>query len=83
MRLDMLEEGRGLRPIQRLFATIIKKLGGNFMPPPVIILSYRRELFGKQFVKAEQQALREATYWSKADAELMAAFVSSQNACRY
>lgn len=83
MRLEMLEEGRSLRPLQRLLAYGVKKLGGNFMPPPVIVLSYRREIFGKPFGKLEHQSLRETQFWSKADAELMAAFVASQNACRY
>lgn len=83
MRLEMLEEGKGLRPVQRLLALLIKKMGGNFMPPPVIVLSYRRQMFGKPFAVVEQESLRGTTFWNKAEAELMAAFVASQNACRY
>lgn len=83
MRLNILEEGRGLRPLQKLQAHIIKKLSGNFMPPPVIVLSYKRNLFGKRFGPLEQKSLRKTTFWNKAEAELMAAFVAKQNECRY
>ncbi|MEM7118367.1 MAG: hypothetical protein AAF614_38440 [Chloroflexota bacterium] len=83
MRLEMLEEGKGLRPVQRLLALLIKKMGGNFMPPPVIVLSYRRHMFGKPFGALEHESLRGITFWSKGEAELMAAFVASQNACCY
>lgn len=83
MRFKILEEGRGLRPIQRLIALGIKKANGNFMPPPVIILSYKKHLFGKAFGVVEQGSLRGNTFWSKGEAELMAAFVASENACRY
>ena len=83
MRLEMLEEGKGLRPVQRLLALLIKKMGGNFMPPPVIVMSYRRHMFGKPFGALEQEAMRGTTFWNKGEAELLAAFVASQNACRY
>ena len=83
MRLEMLEDGRGLRPVQWLISRAIKKLGGNFLPPPVIVLSYRREIFGKPFSKMLHKALHGTVYWTKADAELMAAFVANQNACKY
>ena len=83
MRLKMLEDGRGLRPVQWLISRVVKKLSGNFVPPPMIVLSYRREIFGKPFCQVLHKALHGTAYWAKADAELMAAFVSNQNVCKF
>lgn len=83
MRLKMLEDGRGLRPIQWLISRIVKLMSGNFLAPPIIVASYRREIFGKPFATVVEKSMRGMTYWSKDETELMAAFVARRNACRF
>lgn len=78
MRLKILHDG--YRPIQKL---IIKALFGKQIPGPVAVMSYRREMGGKYLGDFFQQKMRSQTSWSKGDAELFAAFVSSLQECRY
>lgn len=78
MRLKILHEG--YRPIQKL---LIRFLFGKTIPGPVAVMSYRREMGGKHLGAFFQQKMRSQTSWSKGDAELFAAFVSSLQECRY
>lgn len=83
MRLDILEQGRGLRPLQRLQLVPIRMITKGFIPGPLIVCSYRRGLFGKAFAEALQEALREQMAWKLGEVELFAAFVSKQHQCAY
>jgi hypothetical protein len=81
MRLKILEKGH--RPVQKLFLALIRILSGGSVPGPILVLSYRKELFGKQIAPCFQEGMREATEWSLGETELFAAFVSKLNECRY
>ncbi len=81
MRLHVLEEG--LRPLQKVAIRFLKLVLRGEVPGPVLVVSYRRELFGKHIAACYQQALRGAKEWSIGECELFAAFVSRLNECRY
>ncbi len=81
MRLDILENGHS--PIQKLQMALIRKMMAGHLPGPVSTLSYRADFFGKAYNDACQLALRKQSYWTKAEAELFAAFVSYNNSCQY
>ena len=78
MRLRILHEG--YRPIQKL---IIKVLFGKNIPGPVAVMSYRREIGGKELGDFFQQKMRSQTSWPKGEAELFAGFVSSLQQCQF
>lgn len=80
MRLTILRQGH--RPLQKLQLGIMRAFAG-LVPGPVLVLSYRRGLFGKYFADCLQEAMRQSTAWRKAEVELFAAFVSKQNQCRF
>lgn len=81
MRLRVLESGH--RPVQKLLLGLIRAASSGQVPGPILLMSYRRELFGKQLAACFQQAMRNATRWRKAELEIFAAFVSKLNQCRY
>ena len=83
MRLSILEKGKGLRPLQKLQLFMIRLLTKGFIPGPVLVMSYRRELFGKAFSVTLHEALRQMTEWELGEVELFAAFVSKQHECFY
>lgn len=80
MRLEILE--RGHRPLPQLIFNVIKRLTG-FLPGPLAVNSYRRDLFGKQFSACIHQALRRSSEWHKSELELFGAFVSKQLECQF
>ena len=81
MRLRILENG--LRPLQKIALGFLRLLLQGEVPGPVVVVSYRRELFGKHIAPCYQQALRGATQWDVGEVELFAAFVSRLNQCDY
>lgn len=81
MRLEILESGQ--RPLPRLIFAIIKRLTGGFLPGPMALNSYRRDLFGKQFSACIQDALRRPSAWHKSELELFGSFVSSRLECQF
>jgi hypothetical protein len=82
MRLGILENGKGLRPLQKLQFLPFKIMGG-IMPGPFIVLSYRREIFGKYYTQFLQEVMRGTSEWSVGELELFASFTAKQLACRY
>ena len=82
MRLDILEKGRALRPLQKLQFLPFKIMGG-VMPGPFIVLSYRRQMFGKDFTHFLQEVMRGPSEWSVGELELFASFTAKQLACDY
>lgn len=80
MRLAILTEG--LSTLQRLQLGLIKRLIGHKVGP-IAMQSYRPEFFGRPFNECVMEALRDTKFWSKAEAELLAAFVSTHNQCQY
>lgn len=81
MRLDILENGHSR--IQKIQMAIIRTMMAGHLPGPVSTLSYRADFFGKAYNDACEIALRKQEYWTKAEAELFAAFVSFNNQCQY
>jgi hypothetical protein len=81
MRLKILENGH--KPLQKVALRMMQAVLGGPVPGPILVLSYRRELFGKYMAPCFHEALRGAKEWSVAEVELFAAFVSRLNACRY
>ena len=80
MRLAVVRDG--LRPLQKLVLRIIR-LAAGFVPGPILIHSYRKEVFGKPFADCFQEAMRRSTRWTVGEVELMAAFVSRINHCAF
>ena len=80
MRLSILEHGHRLT--QKLVFSIVRRTVGH-VPPPMRILTYRREFFGAHFVDCLTEGLRRANEWSVGELELFAAFVSKINRCEY
>ncbi len=81
MRLQILEKGH--RPLQKIILGFIRRASKGRVPGPILVMSYRRELFGKYLAQCFQEGMREATEWSVGEVELFAAFVSRLNECRY
>jgi len=80
MRLRVLEDGH-TRKQKAMFWLARRYL--DPIPGPILTLSYRPRFFGAPMAKALQEAMRRARHWSASEAELMCAFVSRQNRCRY
>lgn len=80
MRLAILDHGH-TKTQKLLFRAIRAQLG--YVPGPIKTLTYRRRWFGSAYVDCLTQALRTTTAWTKAEAELFAAFVSKLNQCVY
>jgi uncharacterized peroxidase-related enzyme len=81
MRLDILENGQST--FQKMQMALIRKMMAGLLPGPVAVLSYRADFFGKVFNDTTQMALRKQKAWTKAEAELFAAYVSYNNRCQF
>jgi hypothetical protein len=81
MRLQILENGH--RPFQKAILSLIGATSGGHAPGPVLMMSYRRELFGKYLAACFQEGMRAAREWSLGEVELFAACVSRLNECKY
>ncbi len=80
MRLPTLK--RGHAGIQRLIFSTVRRFTG-YVPGPMMVMSYRRDFFGKAFSQLLDQGLCKMRHWSAAEVELFAAFVAKQNACTF
>ena len=80
IRLRVVEDGH--RPLQKLQLGIMRAVTGR-VPPPILVMSYRRDHFGKWMAACFQESMRMATEWSTGETELFAAFVSQLNQCVY
>ncbi len=80
MRLACLEKPRGL--VQEFRFACMRALAGR-VPPPILTLSYRRDLCGKHLALCYREGLGKARAWSRAQIEIFAAFVSTLNRCRF
>lgn len=81
MRLDKVRSPRRLG--DRIKTRIIALLSGGRAPDVTLALLFRREWFGLHFVRLLQIVMRGPSEWSVGERELMAAFVSQLNECRY
>lgn len=80
MRLQILKSGHSF--LQKLQLRVIKKMMGE-VPGPIAVMSYRREFFGKYYAQWLHKAMRKMKHWTIGEVELMAAYVSKNNACQY
>lgn len=53
------------------------------VPGPPLTISYRPQLFHKDFVGYIVRAMRGSGGWNKGEAELFASFVSKLNSCAF
>lgn len=80
MRLSILDHGH--RPLQKVQLSLIRLLVGR-VPGPLLVMAYRRELFGKPWAQVVHEAMREMKEWTVFEVELFATFISNLNACEY
>lgn len=62
---------------------IIKLFSGYPLPDAAKLVFYRPDFYGNPAKKFTQQAMRGSSAWSVGDRELMAAYISSLNACDF
>ena len=80
MRLEIFDKKQKFSA--RLIAQLVRFLDG-FNPDIVKVFLYRREYFGDLFQPMCHETLRADSDWTSGERELMGAFVSSKNQCRY
>jgi hypothetical protein len=83
MRLSRVATGH--RPPQKLRLRLIRLLSRDPSEPQDIVktMLYRPELFGRPYSAVVHAVMRGLSDWSVGERELLAAFVSRQNACRF
>ncbi len=81
MRLSILDHGHSW--VQKLIISFMKLIMGGQAPAPVLVMSYRRNFFGKAMAKWCHSSMRNLKHWDKQDAEIIATFVSIKNQCQY
>lgn len=79
MRLDCLSTGHKLR--HKLELWLMRLIVG--LPPLDVVRTslYRPRFFGKPFLSVVQSTMRGKSFWTVAERELIASFVSSRNHC--
>jgi hypothetical protein len=80
MRLSCLETPRGL--VQKFRFAYMRALAGR-VPPPILTLSYRRDLCGKHLALCYREGLGKPQAWSRTEIEIFAAFISGLNRCLF
>ncbi|HLW51457.1 MAG TPA: hypothetical protein VKW06_01320 [Candidatus Angelobacter sp.] len=80
MRLNILEHGHSR--LQKLQLRVLRMVAGR-ATGPLLMMSYRRNFFGKHWARCLQEGLRHGREWSTGELEIFAAFVSSLNQCHF
>jgi uncharacterized peroxidase-related enzyme len=81
VRLPILDHGHRLR---QSLALKVLRLVGQTEPDPVAKLSlYRPDFFGRHWMHFIESVMRGPSEWSEGERELMGAFVSRLNTCRF
>ncbi len=81
MRIDLFRGGK--RPFPVRLQLELFKLRAGIYPDPMVALTYRTDLLNKDMRDYILRAMHGSGGWSKGEAELFAAFVSSLNSCSF
>lgn len=81
MRLPAVDDKHALR--EKLFLLAIRVVSGEPAPGVAKTLRYRPGFFGKRHSALTQRVMRGPSYWSVAERELFAAYVSRVNQCPF
>ena len=80
MRLEIFDKKATLSA--RVIAQVVRFVEG-FSPDIIKVFLYRKEFFGERFQGKFHDVMCDGTLWTHGERELMAAFVSGKNKCRY
>ncbi len=80
MRLEVLKHGHSR--LQKMQLWVLRALSGRALAP-VLMMSYRRNFFGKHLARCLQEGLRNGHGWAVGELETFAAFVSNLNRCLF
>jgi hypothetical protein len=81
MRIDMFTGGK--RPWYMRLGLKLIKLRVGVYPGPPLTMSYRPDMFHKDFVGYLTRAMGGSGGWDKGHAEMFGTFVSHLNSCRF
>lgn len=81
MRVDLFSEGQ--RPWYFTIGLKLIKMRTGVYPGPPLTISYRPDLFHKDFVGYIMRAMHGSGGWDKGHAEMFASFVSRLNTCNF
>ncbi|HEY60166.1 MAG TPA: hypothetical protein G4N92_05735 [Anaerolineae bacterium] len=81
MRIDLFQDSKSPW-YMNLGLRLIKMWVGAY-PGPSLTISYRPDLFRKDFMNYIMRGMSGVNGWDKGHAELFAAFVSGLNACNF
>ena len=81
MRIDMFKGGK--RPWYMNLGLKLMRLRTGVFPGPPLTISYRPDLFKREFVGYIVRAMHGSGGWNKGHAEMFASFVSKLNACAF
>ena len=81
MRVDLFHGGQ--RPWYMKVGLQLAKLRTGVYPGPPLTISYRPDLFHKDFVGYIMRAMHGSGGWDKGHAEMFATFVSKLNSCKF
>lgn len=81
MRIDLFKGGR--RPLAVRLGLAYFNFRAGIYPGPPLVLTYRQDLLNQDLTEYILRAMHGSGGWSKGEAELFAAFVSSLNSCNF
>ena len=81
LRLQKLRSGHGWR--QKLQIALAPRMFGFQVPDVLRAPFYRPNFFGKHHSALTQSSLRGPSFWTVAERELFAGWVSSRNQCAF
>ena len=81
MRLEILNSG--YRFGTKILFAFIRLLSGQPLPDAARLVFYRPDFYGTPMGELTQEAMRGPSAWSVGDRELMAAYISKMNECKF